>query len=252
MPVLPGDALELPHWTGLLERGTDHLGPQGDRFDAAVPLDEGEVDFVVAALEDVVREEDLDRIGQVELQTLGVPQLWPPRLTRLVMAYDLRFPRGGGKLLVSALREVRLYLYEPEPAARVRSFVAGAFGAGTCVVIGHSLGSVIAYDLLRRGEVAPDRTAAVRTLVTCGSPLAIPSVRRGLGIADGEPLKLPGGIAWVNVFDPGDFITGGVGLSALSPGITDAQVDNGNGDPHSALRYLRAGAVARVIADGCR
>ncbi|MEU6611960.1 hypothetical protein ABZ922_44400 [Streptomyces shenzhenensis] len=252
MPVLPGDALELPHWTGLLARGANHLGLEEDRFDAAVPLSEGEVDFVAAALEEVVHQEDLDRIQQLELQTLGLPQLWPPRLTRLAMAYDLRFPRGGGKLLVSAMREVRLYLYEPDLAARVRSFVAEAFGASTSVVIGHSLGSVIAYDLLRRGEIAPDRTAAVRTLATCGSPLTIPSVRRGLNIADGEPLKLPGSIRWVNVFDPGDFVTGGMGLSTLSPEITDAQVNNGNGDPHSALRYLRASPVARVIADDCR
>ncbi|MEU6260422.1 hypothetical protein [Streptomyces sp. NPDC047043] len=252
MPVLSSDALELPHWTGLLQRGANDLGPEKDRFDASVPLSQGEVDFVAGALEEVVRQEDLDRIQQVELQTLGLPQLWPPYLTRLVMAYDLRFPRGGGKLLVSAMREVRLYLYEPELAARVRSFVAEAFDARTSVVIGHSLGSVIAYDLLRRGEIAPDRTAAVRTLVTCGSPLSIPSVRRGLDVADGAPLKLPGGTAWVNVFDPGDFITGGMGLSTLSPGIIDAQVNNGNGDPHSALRYLRTSPVARTIADGCR
>ncbi|MGW3122002.1 hypothetical protein ACWDBW_33510 [Streptomyces sp. NPDC001107] len=252
MPDLPVDALELPYWTGLLERGANHLGPEEDRFDAAAPLSEEEVDFVAAALEEVVRQEDLDRIQQLELQTLGLPQLWPPRLTRLVMAYDLRFPRGGGKLLVSAMREVRFYLHEPDLAARVRALVAEAFGASTSVVIGHSLGSVIAYDLLRRGEIAPDRTAAVRTLVTCGSPLTIPSVRRGLNIADGAPLKLPGGIAWVNVFDPGDFITGGRGLSTLSPDVTDAEVNNGIGDPHSALRYLRSSPIARVIADHCR
>uniref|UniRef100_UPI001C30BCBD hypothetical protein n=1 Tax=Paenibacillus sp. GbtcB18 TaxID=2824763 RepID=UPI001C30BCBD len=66
------------------------------------------------------------------------------------------------------------------------------------------------------------------------------------------PLKLPGGIAWVNVFGPGDFITGGTGLSTLSPEVTDAEVNNGIGDPHSALRYLRASPVARVIADNCR
>ncbi|MFD5537972.1 hypothetical protein ACFWIJ_09015 [Streptomyces sp. NPDC127079] len=252
LPNLPGDALELPHWTGLLARGANHLGPEEDRFDAAVPLSEGEADFVAAALEEVVRQEDLERIQQLELQTLGLPQLWPPRLTRLVMAYDLRFPRGGGRLLVSAMREVRFYLYQPDLAARVRALVAEAFDASTSVVIGHSLGSVIAYDLLRRGEIAPDRTAAVRTLVTCGSPLTIPSVRRGLNMADGEPLKLPGAIAWVNVFDPGDFITGGTGLSTLSPEVTDAEVNNGIGDPHSALRYLRASPVARVIADNCR
>ncbi|MFJ7096258.1 hypothetical protein ACIQWL_39450 [Streptomyces mirabilis] len=252
MPDLPAGALELPHWTGLLARGANHLGPEEDLFDASVPLNEEEADFVATALEEVVRQEDLARVQELGLQTLGLPQLWPARLTRLVMAYDRRFPRGGGKLFVSTMREVRFYLYEPDLAAQVRALVAEAFGADTSVVIGHSLGSVIAYDLLRRGEIAPDRTAAVHTLVTCGSPLTIPSVRRGLNIADGEPLKLPSGIAWVNVFDPGDFISGGTGLSTLSPEVTDAEVNNGIGDPHSALRYLRTTPVARVIADDWR
>ncbi|MEV0374212.1 hypothetical protein AB0I10_31155 [Streptomyces sp. NPDC050636] len=252
MPELSGGALELPHWTGLLARGANHLGPVEDFIDSAAPLSEEEADFAVKALEEIVRQEDLARVQQLELQTLGLPQLWPARLTRLVMAYDLRFPRGGGKLFVSAMREVRFYLYEPDLAAQVRALVAEVFCASTSVVIGHSLGSVIAYDLLRRGELAPDQTSGVRTLVTCGSPLAIPSVRRRLSIADGEPLKLPGDIEWVNVFDPADFITGGTGLSALSPEVTDTEVDNGIGDPHSALRYLRATSVARVIADDCR
>ncbi|PNV30886.1 hypothetical protein C1708_33295 [Streptomyces sp. DH-12] len=249
---MSADALELPHWTGLLARGANHLGPEEDRFDVAVPLSEEEVDFAATALEEVVRQEDLARVQQLELQTLGLPQLWPARLTRLVMAYDRRFPRGGGKLFVSMMREVRFYLYEPDLAAHVRALVAESFSGSTAVVIGHSLGSVIAYDLLRRGEIAPDRSSGVRTLVTCGSPLTIPSVRRGLNVTDGEPLKLPGDIAWVNVFDPGDFITGGTGLSALSPEITDAEVDNGIGNPHSALRYLRSTQVADVIAESCQ
>ncbi|MGW9429397.1 hypothetical protein ACWHA1_15765 [Streptomyces decoyicus] len=252
LPQLSGGALELPHWTGLLARGANHLGPVDDVFDPAAPLTEEEADFAAQALEDVVRDEDLACVQRLELQTLGLPQLWPARLSRLVMAYDRRFPRGGGKLFVSAMREVRFYLYEPGLAAQVRALVAEGFGASTSMVIGHSLGSVIAYDLLRRGECTPEHTFDVRTLVTCGSPLAIPSVRRGLNIADGEPLKLPGDIAWVNVFDPADFITGGTGLSALSPEITDAEVDNGIGDPHSALRYLRSTPVARAMADGYR
>lgn len=250
-PSLPAGALELPHWTGLLARGANHLGPEEDPFDAAAPLSEEEADFVATALEEVVRQEDLALVQQLGLQTLGLPQLWPARVTRLVMAYDRRFPRGGGKLFVSAMREVRIYLYEPDLAARVRALVASAFDASISVVLGHSLGSVIAYDLLRRGEIVPDRRS-VRTLVTCGSPLAIPSVRRGLNISDGEPLKLPGDTAWINVFDPGDFVTGGMGLSTLSPEITDAEVSNGVADPHSAFRYLRTAPVALTIADDSR
>ncbi|MFD4975047.1 hypothetical protein [Streptomyces sp. NPDC058424] len=246
--ILAGE-LELPYWTGLLARGADRLGPEDDLFDAAVPLSEEEAEFVTGALEDVVGREDLARVQKVELQTLGVPQLWPARLTRLVMAYDRRFPRGGGKLFVRAMREVRFYLYEPELAGRVRALVAEGFSQSTSVVVGHSLGSVIVYDLLRRGEVAPEHMPGMRTLVTCGSPLGIASVRRGLNLVDTEPLKLPGDIVWVNVFDPADFVTGGRGLNRVSPDIADVEVDNGMADPHSALRYLRTAPVAHAIAD---
>ncbi|MET9479069.1 hypothetical protein [Streptomyces sp. NPDC006638] len=250
-PDLPADALELPHWTGLLARGANHLGPDDDLFGADAPMSEEEADFVAAALAEVVRQDDVDAVGQLGTRTLGLPQLWPARLNPLLLAYDLRFPRGG-KLFVSMMREVRFYLYQPDLAAQVRAMIVEAFDADTSVVIGHSLGSVIAYDLLRRDEIPRDRAIGVRTFLTCGSPLTVPAVRRGLGIADGEPLKLPGDIAWVNVFDPGDFITGGVGLSAVSPEITDARVDNGIGDPHSAVRYLRTTPVVLGIAGSCR
>lgn len=245
--ISEGD-LELPHWTGLLARGADRLGGLDDLFDADAPMSEEEAAFVAGALEEVVDQEALARVGEVELQTLGLPRLWPARLTRLVMAYDLRHPRGGGWLFVSAMREVRFYLYEPELSARVRSLVADAFAEDTTVVVGHSLGSVIAFDLLRRSQIPPERMARVRTLVTCGSPLTIPTVRRGLGLADGEPLKLPGDMVWVNAFDPGDFITGGSGLAATSPAIVDAQVANGLVDPHKAVAYLRSVPVARAVA----
>ncbi|MFF3617276.1 hypothetical protein [Streptomyces sp. NPDC002580] len=215
-------------------------------------MSDEEAEFVAGALEEVVGQEDLAGAEELESQTLGVPQLWPARLSRLVMAYDRRFPRGGGKLFVRAMREVRFYLYEPHLAVRVRSLVGEAIDESTSVVVGHSLGSVIVYDLLRLGEIAPERLSGVRTLVTCGSPLGIPSVRRGLNMADGELMKLPGSIVWVNVFDPADVVTGGGGLNVVSTEVADVEVDNGFVDPHSALRYLRTTPVAHAIADKCR
>lgn len=244
-PPLPHGTLKLPHWAWLLGRGREHLGPQDDPFDTDVPLSDEETGFVTAALGDVVRAQDLARVDQYGIETLGPPQAWPASLNRLVCAYDLRFPNGGGKLFVRLMREVRLYLCRPELAARVRTFVAEGFGAaGAGVVLGHSLGSVIAYDLLRRGEVN-----GVRTLVTCGSPLTVATVRRALGVADGERLVLPEEVRWVNAFDPGDFVTGGSGLGRVAMGVADAQVHNGRADPHSALRYLRAEPVVRAVAE---
>ncbi|MFK0279890.1 hypothetical protein ACIQVL_05360 [Streptomyces sp. NPDC090499] len=245
-------SLEVPHWTALLAKGTDRLGPEDDLFSDSVPMEPAEEEFVAEALAELVRPEDVAFADALPLATLGLPKLWSPRLTRLAMAYDRRFPGGGAQFLVQRMREVRIYLTRPPLAAEVRAFVRDRFTLDTAVVIGHSLGSVIAYDLLRRNEVGAAGTpgCALHTLVTCGSPLGIPAVRRLMGITDGTDLQLDSHIRWINVFDPDDFITGGAGLSAVARKITEAQVNNGNGDPHSALRYLRSVPVARAVAGG--
>ncbi|MFK0043920.1 hypothetical protein ACIQU4_07405 [Streptomyces sp. NPDC090741] len=247
--------LHMPHWTPLVIKGTDRLGPEDDPFGESVLMAAEEEEFVADALRDVVRPEDLAFAEEQTLATLGPPKLWSPRITRLAMAYDRRFARGGAQLFVRSMREVRLYLTEPDLATKVRALVREDFTSATSVVIGHSLGSVIAYDLFRHQDVGSARGAhgpAVHTLVTCGSPLGIPSVRRLMGIANGERLGLPDPIRWINVYDPDDFITGGAGLAAAARNLTDVGVKNGIGDPHSAVRYLRTEPVAHAVAGGPR
>jgi hypothetical protein len=245
-------SLEVPHWTALLAKGTDRLGPEDDLFGESVPMGPSEEAFVAEVFADLVRPEDVAFAQAQPVATLGLPKMWSPRLTQLAMAYDRRFPGGGGQFLVRRMREVRYYLTKPALAAEVRAFVRDEFKLHTAVVIGHSLGSVIAYDLLRRQEVGAAGTpgSAVHTLVTCGSPLGIPAVRRLMGLSDGTPLQLAPHIRWVNVFDPDDVVTGGAGLSTVAPGLIEAQVDNGIGDPHAAVRYLRTAPVARAVAGG--
>ncbi|MFF3214941.1 hypothetical protein ACFYYB_30415 [Streptomyces sp. NPDC002886] len=215
-------------------------------------MEPSEEDFVAEAFADLVRPEDVAFAENQPLATLGLPKLWSPRLTQLVMAYDHRFPGGGVQFVVRRLREVRYYLTKPALAAEVRAFLRDEFPLDAAVIIGHSLGSVIAYDLLRHKEVGAAGTpgSGLHTLVTCGSPLGIPAVRRLMGVTDGMPLQLESHIRWVNVFDPGDLITGGVSLSTVARGLTEAPVNNGIGDPHSALRYLRSVPVARAVAGG--
>lgn len=64
------------------------------------------------------------------------------------------------------------------------------------VVVGHALGSVVAYDVLRRDP----RRLALPLLVTVGSPLGIRAIRDEL-----RPLRFPRGVkAWRNAFDERD------------------------------------------------
>ncbi|KJS63893.1 endopeptidase [Streptomyces rubellomurinus] len=246
-PAVP--AVEVPHWTALLAQKTGSLSG-GDLVPTDLtPFTADEEAFVSQALDDLLTSEERAYAARTDPTTLGLPKLWPASVTRIAMAYDRRKPGGAVAKLIGALREVHLYLTRSDLAAQVRAHVTEAASEHTSVLIGHSLGSVIAYDLIRRGEIAAPGAAgaALHTFVTCGSPLAIPTVRRGLAVPDGEAMALPPHIRWVNVFDPGDVITGGAGLAAAAPAVLDVHVDNGRIDPHAATRYLRTVPVARAV-----
>ena len=54
--------------------------------------------------------------------------------------------RSGDRFLLGVLRQVSRYFTEPELRARVRESVAAAVAEDTRVLVGHSLGSVVAYE----------------------------------------------------------------------------------------------------------
>jgi hypothetical protein len=66
------------------------------------------------------------------------------------------------------LQQVRRYMTDPEVRQSVEQRVAARMTADTRVLIGHSLGSVVAYQTLCAHPEWP-----VRTLVTLGSPLGV-------------------------------------------------------------------------------
>ncbi|MEU1704260.1 hypothetical protein ABZ478_02500 [Streptomyces sp. NPDC005706] len=116
----------------------------------------------------------------------------------------------------------------------VRALVAERVRAqsGPVVVLAHSLGGIISFDLLASGvlldgaETGPGaRPRQVRALVTVGSqaPLlyeldALPSRPYGSGLPRGFPL-------WVNVYDRRDLLSYRAS-EVFSGGVTDVEVDN--------------------------
>jgi hypothetical protein len=66
------------------------------------------------------------------------------------------------------LQQVRRYMTDPQVRQAVQKRVAAQVSADTQVVVGHSLGSVVAYEALCAHPEWP-----VRGLVTLGSPLGI-------------------------------------------------------------------------------
>jgi hypothetical protein len=130
------------------------------------------------------------------------------------------------------------------------------------LLIGHSMGSILAYDVLTDG--APDIT--INTLVTMGSPLGLPPIMlKILSEKNKKPhkhmsIKIPNNIikSWHNFFDPADKISANQKLSDYYKEndrhirVVDTIVSNnyeylGKENPHSVYGYLRTPAFAHLL-----
>lgn len=232
-------AVSTPYYGDVFPRGFLQLGEQET---AAEPdeADDEEAEFLLQALE---AHTPPDPAWQPPAGTLGVPPRTSPRITRALAAIDRRFGPHAGRAVLSRLSEVHGYFKDNDKAEKVRDRVQQAIKqAGATLVIAHSLGSVVAYDMFRRGQIP----SSVSQLITCGSPLAWLPIHRKLDLGTSATLQLPPHVAWLNVYDRYDPVTAGVGLSTLTPDVTDAVVDNQD-DPHAADRYLEQQPVALTL-----
>ncbi|MFF5232676.1 hypothetical protein [Dactylosporangium sp. NPDC000521] len=115
------------------------------------------------------------------------------------------------------------------------------------VVIAHSLGSVVAYEVLAAGELPP-----VELLVTLGSPLGMPDVV--FDRLDPPPVAglgaRPAGVRrWVNIADRGDLVAVPRLLSQRFHGVdADLEVSIAAFDFHRVIRYLACPVTADAVA----
>lgn len=150
--------------------------------------------------------------------------------------------------LIAWIKQVHHYLTEPRLRRAIRDRVAAVVGDDTRVIVGHSLGSVVAYEALCANPDWP-----IRTLVTLGSPLGIrtliferldPAPHNGIGV-------WPGGVtSWTNIADTGDVVALVKQLQpAFGNGVEDVAVYNG-AKAHDITPYLTARETGRAVAAG--
>jgi hypothetical protein len=179
-----------------------------------------------------------------------VPNLVQRALDQLAQS---RFFRaiGSERILIFGLRQVRLFLHDADIKNKILKRVNAAITAETRVLIGHSLGSIVAYEAL-----CTNRDCQVKTLITLGSPLGI----RELVFDQLTPRPTnnqgawPNVIRWVNIADKGDIVALVKRVAPLFPApvgasCMDVMVYNG-WESHSAERYLSARETGRAIAEG--
>ena len=159
----------------------------------------------------------------------------PTPVAKLASSLERRFGVASKLLFFGDLTQVRRYQRDDALAERVLARVRDGLVLGSPkIMVGHSLGSIVAYEALC---LTADH--GVSTLITIGSPLGMKSIRKGLRVAglDRDP-GLPLGVTrWVNVYDPNDPVALAGGLAAHWSEVTDRTVDN-ESEPHSATHYL--------------
>jgi hypothetical protein len=223
----------VPHIAPLLTDAHSRLGAE----DSVAGLDDAplaERKFVRAGLDEFL-ENAIQNEPHGDAETLGIPAV-PKSVSGRLLEVDRRWP-GLGLSLVRLLREVYSYLFYPGVRARVQRRVCSS-ASDASILIAHSLGSVIAYDMLHDGK-----PSSVKRLITCGSPLAWSTIREHLPAA---PLD---NYAWVNLHDLKDPITGGRRLGDIWPCVLDMQVSNSRGDSHGIREYLEQELMGVVVSE---
>lgn len=145
-------------------------------------------------------------------------------------------------------RDVYVYLTNDHVATLINKIVSAAVGNEPCVVVAHSLGSIVAYRLLRQIGAS----ANVRRFITVGSPLGVTAIREHLLP---PVLARPEGVErWLNAYDRRDAIA----LRPLDAATWDvtppienrSDVDNQTTNRHGIGGYLDDEIVARWIVEG--
>lgn len=152
--------------------------------------------------------------------------------------------RGG--LALRVIKQAYAYLEKPNVGAVIDALVQLRIGTGKVVIVSHSLGTIIAFKLLRK-LAAEGVNVEVPLLVTLGSPLALKVIKASLGVPREVPVLVK---RWVNVYDPGDPVTLGkpLDIANFAGGIENiGDMNNQTRNGHSIEGYLGQPIVVKMI-----
>jgi hypothetical protein len=143
---------------------------------------------------------------------------------------------GVAATSIRLVKQVGRYFQDQGFAQQVREELSAAMETKPRVLVAHSLGSVIAYDWLRRQSAT-----SLTTFVTIGSPLGFRGIRRALHPdLDISLPPVPGVLTWVNIAAAEDAVATVKKLDGLFEGkVTDHLARNRRRTAHSAAVYLQ-------------
>lgn len=163
----------------------------------------------------------------------------------ILKVLDAKVPGASGASVALATKDVYSYLTNSAIRDTMDAGVRLAFAAATqTVVVAHSLGTVVAYNVLRRDDA---RGLDVPLFMTLGSPLAVTVVKKQI-----RPIRHPTcAKRWFNAMDERDVVA----LFPLDgrhfdvdPAIENkTDVDNPTANRHGISGYLGDPEVAKRI-----
>lgn len=219
------------------------------------PKDTDEERFTRAVLEEIRRKAG---ITDAQIAAVANPQAvkrgplnweWMQAILRAIDRYT---PHGSGASIALFTHDVYHYLKNAATRREIETGIGKAITPGIeTIIVGHSLGSIAAYNLLQREGL--ERGWKVPLFVTVGSPLAITEIRNTLRTLG--PMRCPPCVsAWFNAMDERDVVAlypldpTHFPLDPAIPAIENkTDVRNRTRNRHGIAGYLDNEVVARRI-----
>ncbi|HEX3958976.1 MAG TPA: hypothetical protein VHZ03_20500 [Trebonia sp.] len=184
-------------------------------------------------------------------EVLGRSPAWASRA--LAALSRSRFFAGvADRVLVGNLKQVHWYFTDVALRAKIRQAVADKILDDTRVVVAHSLGTIVAYEVLCAAQ-----EPGLLSFISLGSPLGLPNLvfdrlqpaprPVGQGVRGRWPSRVR---AWTNVADRGDVVALVEDLRPLfGSDIHQIRIDNG-AHAHDMRSYLTEQMTGHAIVAG--
>lgn len=229
----------LADWTNGKAQAVIGMGAESIEVDVG---DADELKFLSSVMQEFANDHDIDdadidaAMETVENNVVPMDNFIARRLVGLVRVIEKISP-AKGSLLLRVVRQGHTYLSSPGAAKAVDGIVRPFLQKSPQVLITHSLGTVIAFKLLREME-SEGTDVQIPLLITMGSPLGLDAFKAKLGAPRRKPAFVE---KWVNFYDPSDFVALGKPLNEknfASNIENDGTVDNETFNAHGVIGYL--------------
>lgn len=232
----------LDELTDHAERGLVHVLERGAAGDEE-SVSDFELDLLMRIAEKAgVKRQEIAQELEPTVIVRG-PQNWE-WVQAIGRALAKKVPWIGEVSVAQFTEDVHVYLTAEAVREEIHGIVRKTMPASgePCVVVAHSLGSIVGYWLLHD----LGSSASVPLLMTVGSPLGIPTIKDKLP----APVGFPKGVAsWTNVANERDPVALYAKLDPVFPGrIKDiTSIKNPREHPHGIKGYLSNATVAREL-----